>query len=526
MKFTPILMIVFYSIYLNSMATHITVSGTVSGTWSVDTVYAVSDLEILNEQTLIIEPGVEVIFSGHYVLRVNGCLKALGEPENNIHFYVADTSGLHDLNSPGGAWNGLWFDHLGPSNDSSVFEHCIFRYGKAVGTDSTFWYGGAVCIREFNRIRFSHCCFENNLAYKNGGAVYARYADIVVEYCTFQDNYCGLTNLYGYGGGLCLEYSDAVINRNLFAGNSSTGVGGGLSFEYADPLISNNRFKDNYSGIGGGFVCLRSDGEQVITNNLVEDNSALFFGGGIGVLETSMLFANNTVVNNSTGGGGGLYFNANSFSVFKNCILWGNEGNAGGPQVYIWDTFSAPEFYYCDVEGGVADFGGTGGIGAGFIGVYENCIEMDPLFTGQGAFPFSLENGSPCMDAGIPDTSGLQLPPYDLAGNSRVRNGVIDMGAYEVQQTTQVNIRRRGYGCLKVFPNPFRDQTTLVLEKKYNGNAQIIVRDQAGKPVQHIMNGYLSASKHRFEISGLDPGIYVVEVSGPHEFEQVKMIVW
>lgn len=450
-------------ILINSdgLATNIFVSGDVSGNWDVDTVFVTSDLTLENLQSLEIEPGTKVIFEGHYIFKIKGQILAIGLENEKILFTVSDTTGFYNLHTGDGAWNGLWFDHLGPANDSSIFEHCSFEYAKAVGADSTYWYGGAVCIREFDRIRINDCSFNHNRAFKNGGAIYAKDADILVTDCHFENNHCGLEDLYGYGGALCLEYSDSKILRNTFQANTSTGVGGGLSFEYSDPLISHNEFYTNYSGLGGGLACLRSNGNQTVSNNLVANNNALFFGGGVAFIEASVLVVNNTIVENSTMSGGGIYMNFESFPVFKNCIVWDNWCNAEGPQVYIWDTYSAPEFYFCNVEGGVEAFSGTGGIPGGFIGVYEDCIDSDPAFINTTSYPFSLSLNSSCIDAGILDTTGLQVPTLDLAGKDRFVNGRIDIGAYEYQLTTCLLEIKNQKPEVNVFPNPSSGLVTI-----------------------------------------------------------------
>ena len=70
----------------------------------------------------------------------------------------------------------------------------------------------------------------------------------------------------------------------------------------------------------------------------------------------------------------------------------------------------------------------------------DNVIENgDPLFIGDveigwddsEADYYQLSEDSPCIDAGTPDTLGLNIPPMDLAGNERVWNDIIDMGCYE-----------------------------------------------------------------------------------------------
>ncbi|MDA3813772.1 MAG: chitobiase/beta-hexosaminidase C-terminal domain-containing protein [Candidatus Cloacimonetes bacterium] len=47
--------------------------------------------------------------------------------------------------------------------------------------------------------------------------------------------------------------------------------------------------------------------------------------------------------------------------------------------------------------------------------------------------PYTLSELSPCIVAGNPDTTGLYLPEYDLAGNPRIANGRVDIGTYEYQ---------------------------------------------------------------------------------------------
>jgi predicted outer membrane repeat protein len=495
------LLLVGCSFVMQGFASHITVSGSVSGNWDADTVFVSDNIQVPSGQVLNIAPGTLVQFLGHYRFRIDGQVLAQGEENDSIRFSVNDTTGLANYETGAGSWKSLWFYHLGPTNDSTIFEYCHFEYGKAAHeADTADWYGGAVCVREFSRLRFSHCSFNNSRAYKNGGAIYARLANFKVDHCSFRNNDCGQASLYGYGGGLCLEYSDAMIHRNYFTLNSSTGVGGGLSWEYSDPSVIANHFYDNYSALGGGFVCLRSNGTSPIVNNLVEANSSLFFGGGIAVLETTMPFTNNTVVANFSGAGGGLYFNAGSFSVFKNCVVWDNyDLGGGGPQVYIWDTFSAPEFYYCDVEGGVEQFGGTGGGSGGFIGIYENCYETDPNFTGSGDHPYQPLQNSICINNGTPDTTGLFLPETDFAGNARIMNYYVDIGAYETLVITSEMEKSDITGRTTVSPNPFSSEVKIDFCLDETTPVQIILLNAHGMVLRQLEKAVLSPGRHQYK---------------------------
>ncbi|RKY90236.1 MAG: hypothetical protein DRQ13_12885, partial [Ignavibacteriae bacterium] len=68
------------------------VSGPVSGVWILtgSPYNVIGDIEIQNGQSLIIEPGVEVNFQGHYKFFVNGNLQAVGTEADTIFFTTDD----------------------------------------------------------------------------------------------------------------------------------------------------------------------------------------------------------------------------------------------------------------------------------------------------------------------------------------------------------------------------------------------------------------------------------------------------
>ncbi len=87
-----------------------------------------------------------------------------------------------------------------------------------------------------------------------------------------------------------------------------------------------------------------------------------------------------------------------------------------------------------------------------------------PKFISPAQLNYQLSANSFAVNNGIPDTTGLQLPPTDLNGQARVRFGRIDMGAFE---------RTDSYLRL-VYPNgnePFVVQTTETLRWQTNVSA-------------------------------------------------------
>ena len=68
-------------------------TSTVSGTWDIDSspyeIYC--DIEIPNGETLSIDPGVEIIFFGHFRINVQGTILAQGSEDKNIIFRANNT---------------------------------------------------------------------------------------------------------------------------------------------------------------------------------------------------------------------------------------------------------------------------------------------------------------------------------------------------------------------------------------------------------------------------------------------------
>ncbi len=503
-----------------AMASSIIVSGKVAGTWNVDTVHVAGNLRVNADTMLVILPGTRIIFQGHYEIWVLGVIRAIGTVENPILFTVADTTGFADTLSVSGGWHGIFFNQLDPMTDTSFFSFCRFEFGKAIALDSTGVYGGAMRIFNWGKVAISDCAFFHNLAGKWGGAVYAKYADIVVQRSVFRENRCGtMTPPYGYGGGFCSVHSMPVLRFNLFEDNASTGIGGGASFEFSDPVLQYNIFLRNYSGLGGAIGYLRSSPAHVASNNLIEGNMAQFFGGGIACIRCNTVFSNNTIVNNQAAYGGGLYANDSAFPSNYNSIFYYNTAAVGG-EVYIWDVHSAPDFRYCNVSGGKEDFQGSGGQ-QGYHGIYENNLDTVPGFSDSGDHPFSLMEHSPMVDHGTPDTAFLQLPAKDLAYNDRIYNNRIDIGAYEWNPATGIFSSDNNRMRLQIFPNPVRASLTVSVTLEAPESFMITIYTLDGKPVWHSDKKAFSAGVQHLQVTGREAGteqwkngIYILRISG------------
>jgi hypothetical protein len=113
------------------------------------------------------------------------------------------------------------------------------------------------------------------------------------------------------------------------------------------------------------------------------------------------------------------------------------------------------------------------------IDFLASSINADPLFAGgldiHDPEFYSLSEFSPCIDSGTEHTDELALPPYDLAGNWRVWNNRIDMGAFEYGSEPWVTIDDPVLPPipetnLTTYPNPFSAFTNIKVSA-LNGSA-------------------------------------------------------
>jgi hypothetical protein len=519
----------FFVIPIASFADHITVQGEVSGAWSADTVFAADHLLVPDGALLTISPGTRVIFLGVFELKVDGALQAIGTANDSIYFTMADTAGFAIDTIPGGGWGGVRFDRNRLSNDSSIFDYCHFQFGKVVNPDPEWGHGGALFINDYSKVSVRRCSFADQFATYNGGAIYLDSANVSIHHCSFTRNRCGLDVApWGYGGAIGSDNSSPDIRWNAFIGNSSTGIGGAVSIRYTDGFLLNNLFLANFSALGGALGVLHiPECTGRISNNLFAGNSALYFGGGVASINASPYYINNTITGNSAIYGGGFYCKDSISPDFYNTIIWGNTA-AVGPQGYLFEVYSQADFFNCDVEGGPALFGGSGG-GEAFFGAFETCIDLDPRFLGSGEHPYALADDSPCYDAGNPDTTGFLLPGTDLAGNPRISHGFIDMGAYEVMWTgveawEHGSVGAGEQGSLEVWPNPTRGQFKVQSSKFKVEFQSFELIDIFGNLIETPNLELWNPGILEFDISHLPDGLYLLRIYSNGEVLDGKIL--
>ncbi len=363
------------------------------------------------------------------------------------------------------------------------------------------------------------------------------------------------------GGGICVDNSSPTIKNNIVIENSADYAGSLGCFFDSNPEVNNNVFTDNFGNINIGGLCFFVNCDASVVGNIISNNSAVESTGGIVIDQnSSLILINNTINNNSAGNnGGGIFVNDGSDITMINTIVAGNEASIGSG-IY----FNQPgnvDIQFCDFFNEGNEFGGPDapdwlGIITGFNQYGTPCddyfnIYEDPLFVGNGDHPFSILDDSPCVDAGIQDTTGLNLPTYDFTGNDRIVDGrgdgfaFIDMGAYEFEpDSTGVddeNIHSSIFNIqLSNYPNPFQSSTTIrFTTENTEKNTEILIYNVKGQKVKtfdlecdnHVI-ATSSRMMHSISWNGKDDagksvssGIYFYRLKSGNREKTKKMIL-
>ncbi len=485
-------------------------------TLSADTIKVIGDINVLNGITLIINKGVYIEFQDYYRINIKGSLIAVGEVNDTIVFTTKDTIGFADTSTVSGSWAGIQFDNTSTFNDSSIIKYCKFMYGKKQGDILPEYSGGAIYIDNFSKILISNSSFSYNIATKHGGGIYCgNNSSPHIEQCYFFNN-----RSYYQGGGIYIgANSNAKIINNLFFHNIALGIiyaypysaiigsGGGIhsTSSYLNsngPIIEGNKFFNNKSINGGGVY--ESNHNILIVNNLICNNK----GGGIfnGHQLGKGKYVNNTICNNSWAGG--IYSYSSKVQIVNN-IIWGNTNwfpDYGTNQII--NKLGSLNVTYSNVQYGYNGIGNidslplfvlpTNGAGVSFNG-----LEAD----------WSLQINSPCVDAGISDTIGLNIPIKDIMGNPRIFNNIIDMGAIENQSINEIfNLLPKK--AIIFYPNP--TDNYLFFKTNLNQSLDLEIYNINGKSVLKEKN---INSKRFIDVKHLKTGTYLYRV-----FNENKLI--
>ncbi|HEY3391135.1 MAG TPA: choice-of-anchor Q domain-containing protein, partial [Lacipirellulaceae bacterium] len=280
--------------------------------------------------------------------------------------------------------------------------------------------GGGIYSR--GPLTLMHCIVEGNSAIHDGGgiAIFGTGGGTSITDTSIIGNSAAL------GGGIHSQDKGLTLTAVTMSGNSARGNGGGILILGPELLLINSTVSGNTAEGAGGGLYLLNRGSDVfsIDHSTIVANSATGFGGGIAVV------------------GGGLQLN--------HSIVARNEATFGQD---LTPLFGSAEVRFSLIgrnsqsELAEAPVGSPDANGNLVGGPVHGAIDplLSPLAANGGpTMTHALLPGSPAINAGDLNAKAGEggVPLYDQRGEpfGRVVNGRIDIGAFEYQEASDLNL--------------------------------------------------------------------------------------
>ena len=343
--------------------------------------------------------------------------------------------------------------------------------------------------------------------------------NIVIDGVSIQDGYANqITGVNGYGASIDVGATseDLVIRNCEIKDNFSLNGGLVTNFDVSTTMtIENCKFSNNYARLGSGLYFNVSSGTVTLNliNTLFINNSSVdiyasltaFTGSSAWIrssgsganLTTNIVnctFANNSDLGSRTNvtekGTLALSRRTDGMSTHNatvsNCIFYGNTDSNGTATLAIGkghvNSPNQTDVYNSIDEDGFSNITST-----------TNTSNSDPLFTNASNDDFTLQSTSPAIDAG---NNTYNTTTYALAGNDRIFNTTIDMGAFEYDGATASSDDFILTG-FTTYPNPVENTLTIDLQDELK---QVEVFSLSGKKI-------ITSTATEIDMSSLSEGI-------------------
>ena len=309
----------------------------------------------------------------------------------------------------------------------------------------------------------------------------------------------------------CLRASGSVLHCN-----------GTSICDFSRNIVRNNQNTAPQEGADGAFrsSIIYINAAGWMSNNLIVNNSST----GLLLYMNSGQLVNSTVANNV----GSVYATQGSYATLYNSIVLNNTPTNNDLEIVIADAGS---FFMnnCALTTDV-----TGGDEAYIIGNIvvpaDGTFKAPTTFVGAdaaqaeaiAAADFSLADGSACIGAGDPDYENSlfmnqtwinRFMSYDLAMNSRLTDGAVNIGAYEGDAINGI----AGSNVAAA------DLATVYVD----GNVLTVVSEDAASVEVYSLNGALVAQdvvNGAANIALPQAGLYIVKVVAGGDAQSFKVL--
>jgi len=270
-------------------------------------------------------------------------------------------------NTRGGIDSGYTFDA------SPTVTNCTISGNSGGGIVHAGLYGGTLTVTD--------CAVTSNA----GGGILLDGGSATISACTISDNSGGV------GAGISSWDCAVTISGCTISGNTADGEGGGVccAGDSSAVTIIDTIISGNSANHGGALYC--HDGECVLTNCIISENSAgpASWGGGAVLCEGGYLTVSKCSFQRNVAYGahspgydrGGAVFCAGAAGSIANCTFSENSAAVGGA-VYFY--YSAVSLINCKLSGNTAAVDGGGLACYGSDAAITNCTISANLAANEG----------------------------------------------------------------------------------------------------------------------------------------------
>jgi len=320
----------------------------------------------------------------------------------------------------------------------------------------------------------------------------------------------------GLDDGMSASIMGNIISYNTVSGQTNMRGGGIHLFSMSGitlidrNTIANNILDGTVSGenVGGG-ISLYNTGagsKTIITNNIIENNSAKN-GGGINNQNSDLQIINNTIVDNSASSSGGGIRSTGTKPVVINTIVW---GNTAGNNTQLSGSMDVA---YSNIQGQVWDGQGN--------------VSKDPAFADS---LFRLSDTSACIGNGAEsveiNNTTYYAPLVDFEGDDRPhwRDKLVDIGVdeshyeryYDPTGIATEELRTpKKFVLHQNYPNPGNPTTNISYQLPENSEVDLSIFNLLGQKIETLVSTQQPAGYHKimWDASSHPSGMYYYQLN-------------